>query len=197
MILSDIEKKTHAWMEQHADSWQAQVLLSVVAFLEASVVPLPPSMLLLAMVALGDRRRWLYLATLTTLASVLGGLFGYFIGAVLYDTLGRWIIEHYGLMREIAKLGMLFERHALLANFTGAFTPIPYKAFTIASGFFSINILIFTFASILGRGLRFFVLAYLAKVYGEHLSHTVIRYATFLTLLAIVLAGVFVMLLSL
>jgi len=172
-------------MEQHADSPHALWLLSIIAFFESSVFPLPPSALMLGMVALGDRRKWFRLAILTTLMSVAGGLFGYLIGAVLYDTLGRWIIEQYHLVDDITYIGTLFAKNAFWANFTGAFTPIPYKAFTIASGFFSIHILTFTIASVVGRGLRFLILAYLAKVFGEHVAKGVLRYFALITLLAL------------
>lgn len=194
MRFSDFEQKARSWMETHADSPQALFILSVIAFLESSIIPLPPSAFMIGMIALGERRRWIYLATLTTVMSVVGGLFGYLIGSVLYDTIGRWIVEQYHLADDISRLGVLFSNNAFTANFIGAFTPIPYKAFTIASGFFSINIVIFVIASVIGRGLRFFIVAYLAKVFGEHVARSVFRYfalATLLALLIIVLIVVF------
>lgn len=183
--LRALEDRTQAWMQYHADGPFAQVWLALIAFLESSILPLPPSAFMLAMIALGKRHKWLYLATLTTITSVLGGLFGYFIGFTLYDTLGRWVITQYHLADDIARVALLFEQHAFLANFVGAFTPIPYKAFTLASGFFSINIFAFTFASLAGRGLRFFVIGYLAKVFGEKVTHRVFRYVVFLVLFAV------------
>ena len=165
------------WLEHNADSWMAQVVLFLVAFLEASVFPVPPSVVLLGMVGFGSRARWIYLAALTTAASVLGGVFGYIIGSVLYDTLGIWIIETYNLADDIARIGSLFETHAFLANFIAAFTPIPYKAFTIASGFFAISIVPFIIASIIGRGLRFFIVAFFGNVLHEHFMKYFMQYA--------------------
>lgn len=187
MRIVDIEQRTRLWVTAHADGPYALWLLGLISFFESSILPLPPSAFMLGMVALGDRRKWMYLAAFTTLTSVAGGLFGYLIGAVLYDTLGQFIIEQYHLTEEITKLGILFSDRAFLANFVGAFTPIPYKAFTIASGFFSINLVVFLLASVFGRGLRFFVIAYLAKVFGEHVAHSVFRYVALTTLLAILI----------
>jgi len=186
MSIKDFELKVRAWMEVNADGPKAVWLLFLISFFEASILPLPPSAFMLGMIALGTRRRWIYLATLTTLTSVAGGLFGYIIGAALYDTVGQWIVAQYHLTEEITYLGTLFKDWAFVTNFIGAFTPIPYKAFTLASGFFSINIVVFTVASVLGRGLNFFIVAYVAKVFGEHIARSVFRYVAFMTLLAFV-----------
>ena len=192
MKLYDIEERVRSWMLAHADGPKALWLLFVISFFEASLLPLPPSAFMLGMIALGTRRRWVYLATLTTLTSVAGGLFGYLIGAALYDTVGVWIVEHYRLADEVARLGIFYRDWDFTANFIGAFTPLPYKAFAIASGFFSVNIATFTLASLLGRGLNFFIVAFVAKVFGEHIARSVFRYVAFMTLLAagIVLAVV-------
>jgi len=192
-----MEERTRAWMQTHADSNLAIILLSFIAFAESSFLPLPPSAFMLGMIALGDRKRWIQLATLTTLMSVAGGLFGYLVGAVFYDTLGIFIIDQYHLADEITYFGGLFAERALLANFIGAFTPIPYKAFTIASGFFAIPLAPFIIASVIGRGLRFFIVGYLAKVFGEHVARSVFRYFTIITLIAIAIILLIVVIASL
>lgn len=176
-MIKRFEAQLKTWLEHNANSWLAQVALFVVAFLEASVFPVPPSIILLGMVGFGGRSRWIYLATLTTVASVLGGVFGYLIGSVLYDTLGIWIIDTYNLADDIARIGALFESHAFWANFVAAFTPIPYKAFTIASGFFSISLIPFIVASIIGRGLRFFIVAYFGDFFHDHFMRNFSTYA--------------------
>lgn len=181
--LRELEERARIWMETHADTRTAQVLLAVVSFFEATVVPLPPSTLLMGMVVLGKRHRWLYLASLTTVTSVLGGLFGYIIGSALYDTVGVWIIERYDLFEELEHVGELFRKNAFVAVFVGAFTPIPYKVFTIGGGFFSVSVWTFIVASALGRGIRFYALAYLAHIFGERVAKRVLRYMT-LTLIA-------------
>jgi len=190
--IESLNDRLTAWMLVHADTPRAQFWLSVVSFFEATILPLPPSTLMLAMVALGEKKRWFYLATITTLTSVLGGLFGYLIGYALYDTLGIWLITHYGLAEQMIKVGELFADNAFLAIFVGAFTPIPYKVFTIGAGFFKINLAIFTLASFLGRGLRFYVLAYLAKTLGEHVSRKIIHYFALLVIVSIGILIIFV-----
>lgn len=184
--IGNIESKTREWMERHADGTGAQVWLSAISFFEASILPLPPSAFMVSMLVLGSKHRWIYLALLTTVTSVLGGIFGYIIGASLYDPIGVWIIENYHLADDVARIGELFANNAFVANLVGAFTPIPYKAFTIASGFFSINLFLFTLASFIGRGLRFFILAYLSVVFGEHVAKRVFKFFALTTLMAII-----------
>ncbi len=103
--------------------------------------------------------KWIWYAFLTTLASVLGAMVAYFIGVAFYETVGKAIIEAYHLEGAVAEVGARYQRHAFLAVFGAAFTPIPFKVFTISAGLFHINFWLMTLASILGRGLRFFVIA--------------------------------------
>ena len=187
------QERARVWMETHADTKIAQGILAVVSFFEASILPLPPSTVLLAMVVLGKKHRWIYLALLTTVTSVLGGLFGYIIGSVLYDTLGQWIIAQYHLSDEITHIGTLFADNAFWALFVAAFTPIPYKAFTLAGGFFSINILVFIVASFIGRGLRFIIVAYFGKIFGRHVTESLFKYFAVATVLSLIIIGFFVL----
>lgn len=186
-----IEESTRKWMLENADSKQTQFWLSVISFFEASILPLPPSTFLIAMVVLGKKGRWLYLALLTTVTSVLGGIFGYIIGFALYDSLGVWIIEQYSLAEEMARIGTLFSGNTFWYLFVSAFTPIPYKAFTIAGGFFGVNLFIFTVASFLGRGLRFVVVAYFGEMFGEHFVKRLFRYFALTTLIAVAIVTLF------
>jgi membrane protein YqaA with SNARE-associated domain len=186
--LEKLNTRVRDWMLEHADSPHAQIWLSVISFFEASILPLPPSTLMIAMVVLGKRKRWAYLALLTTITSVAGGLFGYLVGFALYDTLGAWIVEQYGLAGRLESVGTLFTNNAFWSIFFVAFTPIPYKVFTISAGFFSINILIFIIASLLGRGLRFFVLSYLAYLFGEHVAQRIFRYFALVIITAVAVA---------
>jgi membrane protein YqaA with SNARE-associated domain len=149
--------------------------LFAISFSESSFFPIPPDFYLMPVVA-RNRDKWLYFASITTVASVLGGLFGYFIGAVFFETVGKWLISLYHLEKEIETVGLFFNQNAFLSIFTAAFTPIPYKVFTISAGLFSLNIFIFTIASILGRGMRFFAVAYIMKLFGEKISNVVIKY---------------------
>lgn len=178
------------WAVKHAEGPQAQFWLGFVAFVEASFFPLPPSTLLVAILLANKAQRWAYYAFLTTLFSVLGGVFGYIIGIALFDFIGEHIISLYGLEAQFHAVGESFNAHAFLTIFTAAFTPIPYKVFTIAAGVFHINIFTFIVASILGRGARYFAMAYLVKKFGKHVSAFLDRYfalATFLIVIFLVL----------
>lgn len=185
MNLRTIEERTRAWMNRNADAPLTQVALGFISFFEASVLPLPPSSFMITMIALGKRNKWIYLATLTTIMSVLGGLFGYLVGGALYDTVGMWVIERYNLAETIAQVGVSFADNAFLAVFVGAFTPIPYRALTLGGGFFSLDLGVFIGASLVGRGLRFFILAYLAELFGEQVTKHVFKFITLSTLVAI------------
>jgi membrane protein YqaA with SNARE-associated domain len=149
--------------------------LFAISFSESSFFPIPPDFYLMPVVA-RNRGKWLYFALITTISSVLGGLFGYLIGAVFFETVGKWLISLYHLEKEIETVSLFFNQNAFLSIFTAAFTPIPYKVFTISAGLFKLNIFIFTIASILGRGMRFFAVAYIMKLFGEKISNVVIKY---------------------
>lgn len=180
-------------MLRNADAPWSQTALGLISFFEASILPLPPSAFLLFMVALSEKRRWIRLAFITTVTSVLGGLFGYYIGDVLYDSLGTWIIERYDLAEDIDKIGEQFKEHAFWSLFIAAFSPIPYKAFTVGAGFFDISLKTFIIASTLGRGLRYFVVAYLAKLFGVQVAKSAFRYAMGVTVVAVILMIAFAM----
>lgn len=168
-------------MNRHIDGPNAGLWLFVVSFAESSFFPIPPDLLLMPIVA-RLRSRWLYYATITTIASVVGGMFGYLIGAVFFNVVGTFLVKTYHLEKELAYVSTLFQQNAFWAIFTAAFTPIPYKLFTIAGGLFHINFVIFIIASILGRGMRFFAVAYLMKLFGGTVGRLAFRYFNLLTL---------------
>lgn len=148
--------------------------LALVSFAEASFFPLPPDMFLMPMVAL-RREKWFGYSLVTALYSVLGGLFGYFIGWVLYSTVAEPLIDFYNLSAQVEQVGVLFQGNTFWAVFVSAFTPIPYKVFTIASGIFRVDILIFLAASFSGRWLRFLFEAWLMKRFGEQIARAVFK----------------------
>jgi membrane protein YqaA with SNARE-associated domain len=181
-----VHDRVREWMNKHAESKHSQFWLCFTAFFEAFILPVPPSTLMLTMIALGKKRRWVYFATITTIMSVLGGVFGYFIGYVLYDTVGLWIIDLYNLSEKMQTVGEQFSENAFLTIFLAAFTPIPYKVFTLGAGFFSINLLTFIVASIVGRGLRYYLVALFSKLFGEHVSKSIFKYMGLTVILSIV-----------
>lgn len=139
--------------------------LAIVAFIESSVFPVPPHLMLAPMVLARPERAW-RIAGVCTLASVLGGLFGYAIGYFLFDVAGEPIIAAYGFEDQFARFRESYnEWGAWIVAMFGA-TPFPYKVITIASGVTHLNILTFTVASVASRGFTFFLIAALLKYFG-------------------------------
>ena len=134
----------------------AEPILALICFLEAMIVPVFPEVMLAPMI-LADRRRSWRLATICTISSVVGGLFGYAIGYFLFDTVGRGIVEFYGAGGEFDHLRQNFIDNGPLMIMIGAVTPIPYKVITITSGVAGVDIWTFILYGFIGRGLRFFV----------------------------------------
>lgn len=169
-------------MVKHIEGPHSGQWLFLISFAESSFFPIPPDLLLMPIVA-RLRSRWWYYATLTTIASVLGGMFGYLIGALFFNFVGTLLIKTYHLESELEHVSLLFQQNAFWAIFTAAFTPIPYKIFTIAGGLFKLNFLIFVIASILGRGMRFLAVAYLMKIFGASIGKLAFKYFNLLTLI--------------
>ena len=136
--------------------------LFLLAFLESSFFPVPPDVLLIAMsVAEPDKALWF--ALICTIGSVLGGMFGYFIGYVGEMAILEKLFAH----NKIQKVHNLFQRYEAWAILIAAFTPIPYKVFTIAGGVFYIKFWNFVLMSLISRGLRFFIVAIFVMYFGQ------------------------------
>jgi len=173
MLFDFLENKKsalRAWAIKHAEGPHGKFWMGFIAFAESSFFPLPPDVLLIAVLLASNARRWVYYAAFMTTFSVLGGIFGYFIGFAMFDLFGEKIIAFYGLEQAFHFVSESFSRHAFLTIFTAAFTPIPYKVFTIAAGVFHVNIAAFLAASLLGRGVRYFVTGYAVKLYGRRIN---------------------------
>ena len=177
----------------------ANPLLAFVAFIESSFFPAPPDVMIVPMV-IAKREKFLKIALIATIFSVLGGLFGYFIGYVFFNEVGYKIFEFYGyenvniLKEQFSTKGGLVSWFGIL--FTAGFTPLPFKIFTITSGFIRFNILFFIFTCAVARGLRFFLVAYLTykfgSKFGPFLEKKGGRWATIIALIIIVIgAGIY------
>ena len=140
--------------------------LGGISIIESIFFPIPPDLFLIP-IALTKKYKWLFLGMFTTITSVFGGLIGYLIGAFFWDIIGSYIIQIYSGDEKIYNLKLLFNNHGWMIILIAGLTPLPYKIFTIASGFLSLNIFIFIACSILSRGLRFLSIAYLVSKYGE------------------------------
>jgi len=149
----------------------AKTCLALVSFSESSFFPIPPDAVLIPMV-FTQPKNWFFLATLTTVFSVLGGIFGYYIGAYSYEFVESWILaSHYQSDMNMAK--DLFIEWGVWVIFIAGFSPIPYKFFTITAGFMSLAILPFVFASLLGRGARFYLVSFIIKALGPEIRPSI------------------------
>lgn len=153
------------WTMRMAAHERAPLALFVVAFIESSFFPIPPHAMLVPMV-LADRARAWWLATVTTVGSVLGGLAGYGIGYFLYESVGRRVLELYGYSEKFAQFATQYNDYGAWIVFFAGVTPFPYKVITIASGVTQLNLVVFMVASIVARALVFFVIAALLYWFG-------------------------------
>lgn len=196
-ILASIEwprrkiRALYRWVVGWAETKQAEKALAGISFVESSFFPIPPDPLLIAMVTVHPVR-FLRFATICTLSSVVGGMFGYLIGIALFGTVGQWIVDTYGLQEAFFIIGSRYEANAFLTVFTAGFTPIPYKLITIAAGVFQINFVVFVIASILGRGGRFFLVAFLMHHFGRRYKDSIEKYIDVLSLafVAVLVLGI-------
>ena len=147
--------------------------LGVVSFVESSFFPIPPDVMIIPMV-IAKKKNYLKIFFIASIFSVLGGIFGYMLGAIFLDTAMN-IIEFYGYEKKVVSIkNNLSQGEGFLAwlsiLFLAGFTPLPYKAFTIASGLIGFNILIFIIVSLISRSLRFFLISYLSYKFGDLFS---------------------------
>lgn len=182
----NLKEKMFRWAVSHVESGKADFWLGAVSFSEASFFLVPPDLLLIAILST-SAQRWFYYASLTTIFSVLGGFLGYLIGAVFFDVVGKAIIDFYDLQSQVDFIGQKFSDNAFLAIFVSAFTPIPYKLFTISAGFFKINFIIFGLASLFGRGMRFFLVAFFMHKFGKKMTDFFFRYFDILSVVLILI----------
>lgn len=151
--------------------------LFLLAFLESSFFPVPPDVLLIAMsVAEPDKALWF--AFICTIGSVIGGMFGYLIGYIGEMAVLEKLFAHH----KIQKVHNLFQKYEAWAILIAAFTPIPYKVFTIAAGVFYVNFRTFVLASIVGRGARFYIEAVLIMLYGQEIVSFIDKYFNWTTI---------------
>lgn len=158
-------RRLYDWTMSLASRPNAVWALAAVAFVESSVFPIPPDILLIPMVLAARNRAWRY-AAICTIASVLGGMLGYAIGAGLYESVGKPILEFYGYAEKFADFTVRYNEYGGWIVFIAGTTPFPYKVITIASGVADLDLFTFTGASVLARGLRFFIVAGLLYWFG-------------------------------
>ena len=146
--------------------------MGAVSFAESSFFPVPPDVMLIPM-ALARPERAYVMAAWCTVTSVAGGVLGYAIGALLYDSVGLWLIQLYGYGDKVEAFREAYAEWGAWIILLKGLTPIPYKIVTITSGFASYNLGLFILFSVITRGVRFFVLAFLLHRYGESARHII------------------------
>ncbi len=153
------------WTISLANHPKALWALAIVAFIESSVFPIPPDVLMIPMIIAAPRRAFL-IASVATVASVLGGLLGYYIGWGLFDAVGRPVLEFYGKADYFDQFAQRYNEWGAWAVLIAGVTPFPFKVITIASGATGLNLIVFTVAAIIARALRFFIVAALLWKFG-------------------------------
>lgn len=158
-------RRLYEWILALAAKPSAPWALAAVAFAESSFFPVPPDAMLVPMAVSRPEKVWFY-ATIATVASVLGGILGYAIGALLFDSVGQWLFNLYGLADKAETFQASYAKYGHWVILLKGLTPIPYKLVTITSGFAHYDLLWFVLLSAITRGARFFILAGLLGRYG-------------------------------
>lgn len=179
-------KKIYDWVIHWAETPYAVPALIILAFSESSFFPVPPDFLLIP-VCLGKRNKAFYFAFICMVSSVTGGMLGYFIGWGFYETIGIKIVHFYHAEELFKQLCIKFNAYGFWAILVPALTPIPYKIFTISAGVTRIGFPTFIIASILGRGIRFFAVAWLLWMFGQPIKTFIEKYFNILSFLAVAL----------
>lgn len=187
-------KRLYDWVLHWAETPYGALALFLIAFVESSFFPVPPDVLLIAL-CLGSRPKSLWFALICTGGSIMGAFLGYYIGYALWETLNlKAFFFKYVFSEEVFNIVVQkYQENAILAVFTAAFTPIPYKVFTIAAGVCKISLAPFFFGSAIGRAGRFFLVAMLIYLFGPPIKRFIDRYFDLLAIVfTVLLVGGFV-----
>ncbi|PIE89907.1 MAG: cytochrome B [Acidobacteria bacterium] len=185
-------RSIYDWTMSLSTRPKAKYWLAGISFAESSFFPIPPDILLFPL-CLVNRKKSLHLALICTLASVLGGVFGYGLGIFAFDSLAQPILEFYGAMDQYAKIETWYHEYGEALVLVAGLTPIPFKVFTISSGAFHFNLLTFTLMAAISRGFRFFMEAVIIYYFGEKAQKLIDKHFNWLCwVAALLLVGGFV-----
>ena len=186
----NIVRRLYNWVLSWAQTPYGTPALFVISFVESSFFPIPPDVLQIALSVARPRRAFFY-ATVSVIASVLGGIAGWWIGSTLWHSVSGFFFEYVPgfTAANYALVEGKYREHAFLAIFTAAFTPIPYKVFTIASGVFDVALPTLIFASILGRGGRFYLVASAIFFFGPTVKTWLEKYFELATVILLVVGA--------
>ncbi len=183
-------RKLYDWVIAYSARPSAPWALGIVSFAESSIFPIPPDVLQVPMTLARPEKAWEY-ALIATLSSVAGGLVGYAIGALLYDSLGLWLINLYGYGAKVDTFRAAYAHYGHWVILLKGLTPIPFKLVTITSGFADYNLFWFVLLSLITRGARFFLLAAVLRNFGPAARNFIEKRLGLVTLglLAVVVLG--------
>ncbi|WP_295315876.1 YqaA family protein [Roseobacter sp.] len=181
-------RKLYDWTLSMAEHRHALWVLAFVSFIESSVFPIPPDILMIPMILAAPSRAWL-IASVALVFSVLGGLLGYAIGSFAFETIGKPILESLGKAEPMAAFNERFNDLGFWAVLTAGVTPFPYKVITIMSGWTGMPLMTFIVTSILARGIRFYLVALLLWKYGEPIRGFIERRLGLMFILFVLLLG--------
>ncbi len=187
-------RRLYDWTMGLAQTPHALWALAVVAFIESSFFPIPPDVLMIPMIIATPHRAF-RIALVATTASVLGGLFGYFIGFAFFELLGQPIFDFYGKADAVTAFSERFNAHGAWAVLIAGVTPFPFKVITIMSGVTALSLPVFIFSAIIARALRFFLIATLLWKFGTPVRDFIERrLGLMFTLFCVLLVGGFAVL---
>ena len=184
-------RKLYDWVIAYSARPSAPWALALVSFAESSVFPIPPDVLQVPMTLARPEKAWTY-ALIATLSSVAGGLVGYAIGALLYDSVGLFLINLYGYGSKVETFRHAYAQYGHWVILLKGLTPIPYKLVTITSGFADYSLFWFVVLSLITRGARFYLLAALLRLFGPAARAFIERRLglVMLAMLAIIVVGI-------
>ncbi len=189
----NIVKRCYNWILGWADSRWGALALFILAVAESSFFPIPPDVLLIAL-CLGQPKKAFRFAAICTAGSVIGAVGGYLIGWGLWSAVEGWFIPGIFSQEAFNSVGELYNEWNFWAVFAAGFTPIPYKIFTIAAGVFAINVPLFLLASVIARGMRFTIFAWLIWKFGAPIKEFIDKKFNLLAILfTVLLIGGFVL----
>ena len=184
--------KSWEWFKERAEGVHTKAWLIILSFTESFIFVIPPDPLLAAIILAGSPR-WQYYAAITTVASIAGAIVGYVFGEFFFDTIGAFIIHTYGLTEDFAVVQGYFSDNTFGVILFSAITPIPFKVFVLMAGFLKVNFIAFIVASIIGRGVRYFAIAYAVHAFGERALLVAKKHSTAVTILSFVLFGLYLL----
>ena len=186
MAFKDLTRRIYDHTLNLASRKNALTWLFVLSFIESSFFPIPPDIMIIPMVLATPKEAY-KIAGVATVASVLGGYFGYFIGVYGFELIARPLLEFYGYMKQFGEFENYYHEYGAWIVFGAGITPFPYKIITIASGVVRLDLVVFTIASVIARGMRFYFIAWLLKRFGDPMKVFIEKNLNLLSILFLLL----------